>query len=450
MPSLLAIALLLLTTSAALAWPEERSSSDRPTPQQLAWQDLEYGMFCHFSINTFNDLEWSDGTLDPKTFNPTEFDVRQWVSIAKECGMKYLILTAKHHDGFCTWPTQQTDYSVQRSPWRGGKGDVVGEVARACHEAGLKFGFYLSPWDRHEPRYADNKAYDEYFQAQLRELLTNYGEVMEVWFDGAGGQGHVYDWDGYYRTVKQLQPNALQAIAGSADIRWVGNENGVAPDTCWNVLQVNGKPYWWPAECDVPIRGNWFWHTNDLHTLKSVEQLVDIYHQAVGHGAGLLLNVAPDRRGLIPEPDAQRLREVWQVITNTYAHNLLRSKPVTASSQPGRGHGPAKAVDGKLGTYWAAKPDETDAWLEVSLGEPTTFDRVVVQEWLALGERVKGYRLEAWDGQQWRQVCSGESIGHKKIAVFEPVTAARLRLHLHAPQGGPTVREFGAYSPLSP
>jgi len=439
--------LTLATSVIGSAWPAERPSGTRPTPQQLAWQDLEYGMFCHFGINTFNDMEWSDGTLDPGTFNPTDLDAEQWVLAAKNAGMKYLIFTAKHHDGFCNWPTAYTDYSVKSSPWRDGKGDVVREVADACHKHGIKFGFYLSPWDRHEPAYADNAAYDEYFKNQLRELLTGYGDVMEVWFDGAGGKGHVYDFDGYYRLVKSLQPDALTAIAGPADIRWVGNERGIAPDTLWNVQRIGGKPYWRPAECDVPIRRGWFWHPDNEDTLKSLDALLDIYHKSVGRGAVLLLNVAPDRRGRLPEPDVARLQEMWDVLRRDYAHNLLHTRPARSSSTLKDGtHPPSHAVDGDLDTWWQAEEGTRRACLEVDLGNPVRFDRVVIQEAIQLGQSIEAYRLACWSHGRWHTVTRGTTVGHKRIAIFEPTVASRMRLYLTS-RGGPiTVRELGLFN----
>ena len=444
MTLLMVLAVLLALAAATSAWPPERPPGEAPTPEQLAWQDYELGMFCHFGTNTFHDVEWGDGTASPDSFNPTEFDPRQWVAAARNAGMKYLVVTAKHHDGFCLWPTEQTDYCVRSSTWRNGKGDVIGEVADACHEAGIKLGIYLSPWDRHEPRYADNQAYDEFYMAQMAELLTNYGEVMEFWADGAGGEGHVYDWEAYHRHLKSLQPKCLWAIAGVADIRWVGNEDGFAPDPMWNVVERGGKPYWFPAECDARIRKNWFWHPGDADTLKSVEYLLRMYHGSIGHGAGLLLNVAPDDRGLLPEPDVQRLQEFWHVIEAIYAEDLLAGKPIEASGAVSE-HPAAQAVDGKLDTYWLAVEGDNIADIEASFGQPTTFDRVVTQEAIQLGQRIREYAIEVHDGQIWKRIHEGTSIGHKKIDILnEPVTAERIRLLLKAADA-PGLRKFAAY-----
>ena len=444
MTCLIAFSLLVLVLAVAGAWPPERPAGVTPTPQQLAWHDLEYGMFCHFGTNTFHDVEWGDGTASPDSFNPTDFNARQWVQAAKDAGMKYLIVTAKHHDGFCLWPTEQTDYSVRSSRWRDGKGDVIREVADACHEADVKFGIYLSPWDRHEPCYADHAAYDRFYMAQMTELLTNYGEVTVFWCDGAGGEGHVYDWPAYYRHLKSLQPNCLQAIAGVADVRWVGNEDGFAPDPMWNVVNVGGKDYWWPAECDARIRKNWFWHPGDADTLKSVEYLLGMYHGSVGRGANLLLNVGPDTRGLLPEQDVRRLQELWQAIRRLYAHDLLRGRRAEASSAA-PGHEAAAALDGNPDTYWLAAPNNPEAWFEARFPEPTTLDRIVMQEAIQLGQRVRKYAVDIHDGTDWTRVHEGTSIGHKKIDILPAsVTARGVRVVFEA-TGAPGLRSFAAY-----
>jgi len=439
------IALMLLPLLAVYAWPPERPAGDTPTPEQFAWQDLELGIFCHFGTNTFHGVEWGDGTASPDSFNPSEFDARQWVAAAKDAGFKYLIVTAKHHDGFCLWPTGRSDYSVRSSKWRDGKGDVIREVADACHEAGIKFGIYLSPWDRHEPCYADNKAYDEYYMAQMTELLSNYGEVTEFWCDGAGGKGHVYNWDAYYRHLKKLQPKCLQAIAGVAEIRWVGNEDGFAPDPMWNVVERGGKKYWFPAECDARIRRNWFWHPNDANTLKSVEYLLKMYHGSVGHGAGLLLNVAPDDRGLLPEQDVARLKEFRAALAAIYKENLLAGSTVTVSSEAVVGSA-QHVVDAGLSDVWQAVENNPEAWVEAMWPEPVTFDRFVTQEAIHLGQRIREYAIDVYDGAIWHRVHEGTSIGHKKIDILpEPIAARGVRLVIKNATEAPGLRAFGAY-----
>ena len=434
----------------------------RPTPQQLAWQEMEFIAFVHFGMNTFTNREWGTGKEDPKLFNPTAFDANQWVRVFKDAGMKMVILTAKHHDGFCLWPSKFTDHSVKNSPWRGGKGDVVREVAEACRRGGLKFGVYLSPWDRHEPTYGDSPAYNRFFLNQLTELLTNYGEITEVWFDGACGEGpngrrQVYDWRAYYALVRKLQPNALIAISGP-DIRWVGNESGVARETEWSVQPASparhGKSglVWYPAECDVSIRPGWFYHPAQDKRVKSLKKLVDIYFKSVGRNAVLLLNVPPDRRGLIHETDARRLRELRAYLDATFATDLAQGRRAKASSTLDPAHGPDKALDGDPTTFWMAAEDATSATLEVDLGAPRTFNVSMLQEQIALGQRVEEYVLEAWDGAAWEPFARGTTIGHKKLDRFPEVTARRVRVVIRRSRANPTLRRLGLFRapPLEP
>ncbi len=437
----------LMAFAAGSGTPPPTPLPPLPTPQQLAWQDMEYGMFCHFGINTFHNEEWTDGTKDPRTFDPSDFDARQWVQVAKEVGMHYLVVTAKHHDGFCLYPTAHTAYSVASSPWRGGKGDAVKEVADACHDLGVMFGFYLSPWDRHEPKYADSAAYDEHFKSQLREVLTGYGKVGEVWFDGAGSEGHQYDWEGYYTLIRETQPNALIAICGP-DIRWVGNEDGLAPETLWNAQEQNEKQVWWPAECDVPIRkSHWFFHTDDEASLHTVEKLLDIYYRSVGHGATLLLNVSPDRRGRLPEADVARLRELHTILADTFKTNLALDKAVEASNVRGDdgAFGAGRLVDGNPATYWATDDGVSSASVTIDLSEETTFNRSMVQEQVALGQRVEEYVIEAWDGAEWRQVAAGTTIGHKRLNRFPETTARKVRLTIVRARACPAIHSFGLF-----
>jgi alpha-L-fucosidase len=435
---------------------ERRESSlVRPTLQQLAWQELEFIAFAHFGVNTFTNREWGDGKEDPKLFHPTELDASQWVAVLKDAGIKLLILTAKHHDGFCLWPSQFTEHCVKNSPWRGGKGDVVREVADALRRGGLKFGVYLSPWDRHERTYGDSPVYNAYFKNQLTELLTSYGEVTEVWFDGACGEGpngkrQVYDWPGFYAVVRQHQPKALIAICGP-DVRWVGNESGVARETEWSVQPaspaIHGKTglVWYPAECDVSIRPGWFYHPEQDEQVKSPDHLLDIYYQSVGRNSVLLLNIPPDRRGLLHENDAKRLRELRHVLDATFATNLARGKPAAASNVRGNdpAHGADKALDGDPATYWTTDDAVTSASLEVDLGAPVTFNLSMLQEHIALGQRVEAYAIEAWDGQAWRVIAQGTTIGHKKLDRFPDVTASRVRVTLRQARANPTLREVG-------
>lgn len=401
----------------------------RPTPEQLAWQDLELGMFCHFGINTFCDQEWGDGTDSPQRFNPTSLDARDWIATAKEAGFKYFILTAKHHDGFCLWQTETTDYSVRSSPWKDGRGDVVAECAAACAEFDMPFGLYLSPWDRHEPSYQDKAAYDDFYIRQLTELLTGYGPLVELWFDGAGSEGREYDWRRIMALIKECQPQAMIFNMGAPTIRWVGNEDGVAPYPCWNAATAAREsmftkdmakwlaetPPWVPAECDVPIRKQtWFWHPNDEDSLRSLDQLMEIYYRSVGHGTNLLLNVAPDDRGLIPEVDKRRVLEFGGEIRRRF------SKPI-------------------------AKTQGEGEEIELSLPEGSLVDHAVLMEEIAQGERIREYALLARTDAGWKRLVEGSAIGHKKIDRFTPLRTDRLKLAIRRADDTPLIRGFAAF-----
>jgi alpha-L-fucosidase len=424
----------------------------KPTTQQLAWQEAELTMFLHFGVNTFTDREWGEGTEDPKIFNPIDLDARQWVQSAKDAGFKYMILTAKHHDGFCLFQSKYTDHSVKNSPWKNGKGDVVKELSDACREFGVKMGFYLSPWDRHEQSYGNSPVYNQYFKNQLAELLTNYGEMAEVWFDGACGEGpngkrQEYDWAGFYDVVRKHQPNALIAICGP-DVRWVGNEDGYARETEWSVQEPNPTFHpgatdkiWYPAECDVSIRPGWFWHASEDERVKSLEHLIDIYYKSVGRNSVLLLNVPPNNRGLIADPDVQRLKEFRKSLDETFTVDFAMGKPVSADSA----ELPASsAVDGRGDTYWMPK-EKTTGTLEVDLGKPVTFNVSMVKEYIPMGQGVEAYSIEAWDGSEWKVISTGTTIGHKKLDRLSDVTASKVRLNIQKSQSAPQIRAFGLF-----
>ena len=424
-----------------------------PTPQQVAWQEDELLMFLHFGVNTFTNREWGEGNEEPKLFAPAALDARQWARVAKDAGFRCLILTAKHHDGFCLWPSGQTKHSVAASAWREGKGDVLRELSTACREAGLKMGIYLSPWDRHEPKYADSAAYDVHFKAQLEELLTRYGEIAEVWFDGAGSEGHVYDWRGYYDLIRRLQPRALIAICGP-DVRWVGNEDGVARETEWSVQPASASQHpgvqgsvWYPAECDVSIRPGWFWHKDQDDKVKSLDHLMDIYFKSAGRNAALLLNVPPNDQGLLPEPDVKRLEELRQALDAIFSLNLAAGKAAAASAFRGKdpSFGPAMAVDRDPETYWAADDGVISGWIEVDLGEPVEFNVTRAEEAFQLGQRVEAYRVEALAGTEWKPLVHGTTIGRKKLDRFPTVKAQKVRLVVEKARACPTIRELGVH-----
>jgi len=428
----------------------------RPTPEQVEWQRSELSMFLHFGMNTFTDREWGEGTEDPRLFTPESLDATQWIQVAKECGFRYLILTAKHHDGFCLWPSRYTDHCVKSSPWKNGKGDVVREFANAVHAAKLKLGLYLSPWDRHERTYGDSPAYNRYFIAQLTELLTNYGEVAEVWFDGACGEGpngkrQEYDWQAYYETIRRLQPKALIAICGP-DIRWVGNEDGYARETEWSIQPapagarqpVDGWA-WYPAECDVSIRPGWFWHAHENSRIKSVEHLVDIYFKSVGRNSVLLLNVPPDRRGVLHEADVTRLQEWRKELDRLFAKDVAPLAR-TSAARSARGQPPTAAVDGKTNTAWCPGATATEGMLELIWSRPQRIAVAMLQEHIPQGQRVEEYELHAWTSGEWRVLCRGTTIGHKKLDRFEPVTTDRVRVHIKKAIAPPLIERIALFS----
>ena len=455
-----------------------------PTPQQYEWQKLEFIAFAHFGINTFTDKEWGEGTEDPQIFNPTNLDARQWASSLKKVGIKMLILTAKHHDGFCLWPSKYTGHSVKNSPWKNGSGDVVKEVAEACKEYGLKFGVYLSPWDRNNPDYGDSPKYNEYFRNQLTELLTNYGEITEVWFDGACGEGpngkrQVYDWQSYYKVIRELQPNAV--IFGMApDIRWVGTESGYGRETEWSVIPTNlsklddatvllknpideiyqpkdvmGEDlgsrdkisaanglFWYPAETDVSIRDGWFYHSNQDLNVKTPEKLVDIYFSSVGRNGVLLLNIPPDKRGLITEHDIKSLEGMKNILDKTFKTNFLASAKV-------KSNGMKKSFSASLITnenvYWTTSDVLETATMEFILPSKKTFDVAMLQEEIRVGQRIEKFHLEYWNGKKWKTFINGTTVGYKRLLRFEPVKTNRIRLVIEKSRLNPTLKNFGLF-----
>jgi alpha-L-fucosidase len=461
-----------------------------PSERQLNWQDLEFTAFCHFGVNTFTDREWGTGTEDPGIFNPTDFDASQWVSTFKEAGMKMVIVTAKHHDGFCLWQSEYTDHSVKSSPWKNGKGDIVREVSDACREAGLKFGVYLSPWDRHEQTYGTDE-YNDHFVNQLTELLTKYGVVDEVWFDGANGEGpngkrQVYDWLRYYRTIRELQPQATIAVMGP-DVRWVGTESGYGRVMEWSVVpyestntdniaevsqQVESDGVyipmgdkmapdlgsrskilkakalvWYPSEVDVSIRPGWFYHEYQDEQVKSPEKLLDIWFSSVGRNSLLLLNVPPDKRGLIHENDVKSLLELKKIRDVIFNKNFLEGADIKSTTSA-FGKGPSGLVIPGRDRYWMAGRGKTEADIEFNLDREETFDCLVLQENIELGQRVEQFSLEIWTGERWKEITRSTTIGYKRMLRFSPQTAQKLRLRILQSRWMPALSYVGLYKRL--
>ncbi len=442
---LLLLSVLLATSVTNLAAPGQNFVDVKPSPQQAAWQDLEFGVIVHFGTNTFLDREWGDGTADPQIFNPSNFEPEQWMRAIQAAGAKYVVLVAKHHDGFCLWPTEQTQYSVKSSPWEGGKGDLVRQVSDAARKYGLKFGVYLSPWDRHEPKYKNSAAYDDYYLAQLQELASNYGTLVEWWLDGAGSEGHVYNFSRYIENLRMYQPNTLvfadAALFEYGDIRWAGNENGTIPYENWNVLDRHGYLRWRPVEADTPLhKEHWFWHPNDQESLKSVEDLLYTYEQSVGRGGQLMLGVAPDRRGLLPEPDVKRLEEFGAAVHQRYGENLIAKGHIRGSESI------ESALDNDPNTFWSAPAASHHAILEVVFWKPITFNHSLVMEWLNDGQHVQHFKIEAWIGNRWRTAVEGDAIGHKRVDYFAPLTASRIRLNIMGSSAEAHIREFQVFN----
>ena len=435
-----------------------------PTPRQMAWHRMETYAFVHFGPNTFTDREWGEGREDPKIFAPTALDTDQWVRAFKDAGFKQVILTAKHHDGFCLWPSKQSTHTVAQS---GYSGDVLGEVAKSAKKHGLKLGVYLSPWDRNHPNYG-TEAYNDTFVKCLEEVLTNYGAVHEVWFDGANGEGpngkrQVYDWPRFQGVVRKLATDACMFSDGGPDVRWVGNESGYSAETCWGMLP-SGKylpgvgdaskltegfedgDLYIPAECDVSIRPGWFYHASQDTKVKTVSQLVDLYFRSVGQNANFLLNVPPDRRGLIHETDVQRLKGFGTWIKTAFSKDLARGAKASSDVSRGAGFEAKNVTDGKDNTYWAAPDDSNQGQITLTF-KRRTFDVVMLQEFIELGQRVKSFSVEARIEQSWIQVAGGTTIGYKRLLRLPySVTADGLRVTILDSRACPTIRAIGLFA----
>lgn len=443
-----------------------------PSPQQLAWQRDELALFLHFGVNTFTDREWGDGSEDPRIFAPAALDARQWTGAAKAGGFRTIILTAKHHDGFCLWPTETTDHSVRSSPWRDGRGDVVRELVDVCRADGLGVGLYLSPWDRHEPSYGDSPAYNNLYARQLRELLTGYGPLVEVWFDGANGEGpngrrQEYDWPRVHRIVRELQPNALMFSDAGPDIRWIGNERGTAGDPNWCTVDPAAVPYpgmsgdhiiralqhgdphgtvWRPGEADVSIRPGWFWHPAEDDRVRSPDNLVDLYCSSVGRNAGLLLNVPPTNRGLLHDSDVRSLAGFGERMSQLFAGDVARQARVSASGAAGRSHAAGAVVDDDPDSHWMPGRDAGgSSWIELEWRRPMTFDLVRIQEAIEHGQHVAEHRLETWNGQRWAPLARGRTIGYQRVHRVPRVETTRLRLTIDSAFEPPRVARLSVH-----
>jgi alpha-L-fucosidase len=453
-----------------------------PSARQLRWHALETTAFLHFTVNTFTDKEWGYGDEDPNIFAPARFDADAIVAPLADGGFKGVILTAKHHDGFCLWPTATTDHSVRSSSWQGGKGDIVRDISAAARRHGLEFGVYLSPWDRHQPSYG-TPAYIPIYRRQLTELLSNYGPIFEVWHDGAnGGDGFYggarekriidkttyYDWPRTWALIRELQPGAVIFSDVGPDVRWVGNERGIAGDPCWatyDPVAADGGPAspgnvrekdsptgtrhgsrWLPAECDVSIRPGWFWHESQNARVKTPEELIGLYFVSAGRGANLLLNVPPNRDGLLSPPDIASLAAFGRYRRATFARSLAAGASVAASNaRPG--FSAQSLVDGRDVTFWATEDNIRNAEATLDFSTPVTFCVIRLREAISLGQRIDSVAIDRWDSGSWEQLATATSIGPRRlIRLAEPVTAARLRLRVTQASASPALTEFALFA----
>jgi len=472
--SFLLFSLIILSACTEVLPPEPIGPV--PSDRQLAWHEMEYYMFAHFTVNTFTDKEWGYGDEKESVFNPSELDCSQWAKVAKDAGMKGIIITAKHHDGFCLWPSAYTKHSVKNSKWAEGKRDVLKELRQACDDNGLKFGVYLSPWDRNSAVYG-TPDYITYYRNQLNELLTTYGDVFEVWFDGAnGGDGFYggaretrkidnktyYDWPNTHKIVRELQPDAVMFSDAGPDVRWVGNESGMGSLTNWSLLnrdqmfpggnfaKILGEGhedgrFWVPAEVDVSIRPGWFYHESQDSLVRTPENLMELYYSSVGRNSNLLLNVPPDRRGLLHENDVKALLAFNELRKKEFTTDLAKGKKVSAPESRGKLFNGSNVNDGDPETYWATSDSKTTGEIIIDLVTETEVNRIIIQEYIKLGQRVQEFEVSAFDNGKWTQVINGTTIGHKVIRKFPVIKTSKIRLAVNKSKACPVISNIELY-----
>ncbi len=476
-PLLISLAILSCTKK-DVAPPQPLSAV--PAANQLAWHEMEMNAFVHFTTNTFTGKEWGYGDEKPAIFHPSdEYNADQWVRTFKETGFKGVILTCKHHDGFCLWPSKYTEHSVKNSPWKNGEGDVVRDVMRACKKYELKFGVYLSPWDRNHAGYGSAE-YIEYYRNQLKELFTTYGPIFEMWFDGAnGGDGYYggkhekrsiqgstyYEWPMTLDLVRSMEPEILFFSDAGPGVRWVGNERGVAGETNWNTItpdtlfagkggiekllnegDENGSK-WIPAEVDVSIRKGWFYHAEEDSLVKTPEQLFDIYLTSVGRGSTLLLNIPPDRRGLVNEKDVASLKGFREMLDTEFKTNMALNKQVVADSYRGDSDlfAAKNITDGNKDSYWATNDVVSTGSIEIDLGESQTVKYLLIQEYIPLGQRVKSFTIEAEINGEWKKLAEGTTIGYKRILKLNPTETNKIRITITNAKACPVISNVEIY-----
>ncbi len=486
MKKYLSLCLLLLVFKTASAQAPPKPYGAIPSVAQLNWHQMEMYCIIHFGVDTYTDKEWGYGDEDPAIFNPVNFDAMQIVGAAKAGGFKGVVIVAKHHDGFCLWPTQATEHNITKSTWKNGKGDIVKEYREACNKLGMQMGIYCSPWDRNNPNYG-TPAYVQTYRSQIKELYSTYGPLFISWHDGAnGGDGYYggkrevrkidrttyYGWDTTWAIVRKLQPNA--AIFGDVgpDVRWVGNEHGEAGQTCWATYlpkapdegkrPANGyvldklgtegthnAPNWMPAECDVPLRPGWFYHASQDEKVKTPQQLLDIYYKSVGRGADLDLGLAPDRRGMLNERDVASLKAFGDILRKTFAVNLAKGAKLTASNIRGKNalkFGPAHLLDNDRYSYWATDDNITTADLTLTLPKPQTFNVIRLRENIKLGQRITVFAVDAFADGKWTEIASATSIGgNRLIRLPQNVTTNKVRLRITGSDACIALSDFGLY-----
>ena len=462
-----------------------------PSERQLTYEKMEFFCFIHFTVNTFTGSEWGDGKEDVSIFNPTELDARQWVKTAKDAGMKGLILTCKHHDGFCLWPSKYTEHSVKNSPYKNGKGDIVREVSEACKEFGLKFGIYLSPWDRNNSSYGKGKEYDDYYVNQLTELLTEYGELYTIWLDGACGEGandkvQKYDWNRYYKVMRELQPNAVISISGP-DVRWCGNEAGEVRESEWSVVakdmtdpsitaelsqhedneEFRDRPLdetqsdlgsrerlknekelvWYPAETDVSIRPGWFYHEEEDDKVRSFENLKDIYLKSVGGNTTLLLNIPPMKNGKIHEKDMAILKRLGEFINDTFKNNLLKNALITTVPEHDcRGNSPDLMRTDDYNTYFMNKEGDNKLLIEIKFDECKKLNYLVLKEAITFSQRVEKFNVYFNDESGNKiKIFEGTTIGYKRIIDLKGTKTDNLTIEIEDSRVAPVMSFVGVY-----
>lgn len=463
------------------------ASQIKPSERQLKWQELEFYGFIHFGMNTIINVEWGKGNDNLKSFNPQSLDTDQWVEVLKSSGMTGVILTVKHHDGFCLWPSKYTDYSVSSTPWKNGKGDIVKEVSQSCQKYDMKFGIYLSPWDRTEETYGQGKPYDDYFVNQLKELLTDYGPIFTVWLDGANGEGpngkvQQYDWKRYYKTIRTLQSNTVISISGP-DVRWVGNEVGKTRSDEWSVVpetlkdpyaiaehsqkedskelkkthktsdidlgsrealkNYSGKLIWYPAEVDVSIRPGWFYHPNEDESVRSSQELFSIYKKSVGRNTTLLLNVPPMPSGKIHQKDIITLKKLGEKIKRLYKNNLIVEGNIKFSSNPGNLVLSDLAILDLESKYWKASTEDPNPWIQITWDEPQIANTLILGENISEGQLIDQIKVKIkTDHNEWKNISEFHSVGYRRIIEFEMQKIIELKIEITNSRTHPNIHNI--------